>query len=156
MSTHADLAPRASIATKVAQLPHLSMEALWALWDDYFDERPAHHHRGWIESRLAYRIQEQAFGGLKSTVRRRLEEIGEDGMLPPKLAREAAQLPRGTVLSRVFDDVEHRVLVRGVRDFEYEGKRFASLSAIARSITGSQWSGPAFFGLKARGRKGSA
>jgi hypothetical protein len=46
--------------------------------------------------------------------------------------------------------------VRGVRDFEYEGKRFASLSAIARSITGSQWSGPAFFGLKARGRKGAA
>ena len=49
----------ASVAARVAALPHLSMDDLWALWDDHFDERPGHHHRTWLESRLAYRIQER-------------------------------------------------------------------------------------------------
>ncbi|WP_159126428.1 DUF2924 domain-containing protein, partial [Klebsiella pneumoniae] len=49
-----------------------------------------------------------------------------------------------------FDDVEHRVLVRGPNDFEYQGQRFKSLTAIARHITGTPWSGPAFFGLKTK------
>ena len=62
MTTHADQAGPASVAARVAELPHLPMERLWALWDEYFDERPHHHHRTWIESRLAYRIQERAFG----------------------------------------------------------------------------------------------
>ena len=53
-----------------------------------------------------------------------------------------------------IDDVEHRVLVRGPNDFEYQGQRFKSLTAIARHITGTPWSGPAFFGLKTKdGRK---
>ncbi len=58
------------------------MDNLWALWDEHFDERPNHHHRTWLESRLAYKIQERALGGLKSSVRRKLEEIGETGILP--------------------------------------------------------------------------
>lgn len=54
MTAHAP--SKSSIAARVAALPHLSMGDLWALWDEHFDERPAHHHRGWLESRLAYRI----------------------------------------------------------------------------------------------------
>ena len=60
-------------------------------------------------------------------------------------ARHAAQ---PTVLTRVFDGVEHRVRVVGLRDFEYQGRRFKSLSAVARAIAGCPWSGPVFFGLK--------
>lgn len=59
-----------SVAARVAGLPHLSMDDLWKLWDEHFDERPGHHHRGWLESRLAYKIQERAFGGLKPSLRR--------------------------------------------------------------------------------------
>lgn len=151
MTAHA--APNTSVALQIARIPHLSMEDLWQLWDEYFDERPGHHHRGWLESRLAYNIQERAFGGLKPSLRKKLEEIGETGLLPKQLRGDAQRLLPGTVLTRVFDDVEHRVLVRAANDFEYQGKRFKSLSAVAKHITGTQWSGPLFFGLKAPATK---
>jgi hypothetical protein len=112
---------------------------LWALWDDHFDERPGHHHRVWLESRLAYRMQERAFGGLKPSVRKKLEEIGETGMLPKQLRAIANRLLPGTILTRIYDDVEHRVLVRGSNDFEYQGQRFKSLTALpatSRAATG--------------------
>jgi hypothetical protein len=58
------------------------MSDLWALWDEHFDERPNHRHRTRLESRLAYKIQKRAFGGLKPATRRKLEEIDETGILP--------------------------------------------------------------------------
>ena len=89
MTTHAGPADPATVAARVAQLPHLPMDSLWALWDEYFEERPKHHHRTWLESRLAYRIQERAFGALKPATRRKLEEIGETGILPRQLRHDA-------------------------------------------------------------------
>lgn len=142
-----------SISARIAQLPELSMDSLWALWDEYFDERPNHHHRTWIESRLAYKIQEEAFGGLKRSTRKKLEEIGETGLLPKSLQSEASRLLPGTVLTRDFDDVEHKVIVLGPKDFEYRGQRFKSLTAVAKRITGCPWSGPAFFGLKTNAKE---
>ena len=142
----------ATVAARVAQLPQLSMEQLWSLWDDHFDERPGHHQRVWLESRLAYRMQERAFGGLKPSVRKQLEEIGQTGLLPRAMRRDANRLLPGTMLTRVFDDVEHRVVVRGPNDFEYDGRRYTSLSAIACHIAGTRWSGPAFFGLTTKER----
>lgn len=156
MTAHAPRPDMASIASRVAQLPHLSMDNLWALWDEHFDERPNHHHRTWLESRLAYKIQERAFGALKPAVRRRLEEIGQTGLLPKRLQRDSDRLLPGAVLTRVYDHVEHRVSVRGLRDFDYQGQRFTSLSAIARAITGCPWSGPLFFGLKSGQKKRQA
>jgi len=156
MKTHADPGSAVSVASRVAQLPHLSMDRLWGLWDEYFDERPNHHHRTWLESRLAYRMQERAFGALKGATRRKLEDIGATGILPARLRRDADRLLPGTVLTRSFDDTEHRVLVRGMRDYEYNGQRFTSLSAVAKAITGTHWSGPMFFGLKTRSQRGDA
>ena len=147
--THPDAA---TVAARVAHLPHLSMDQLWALWDDHFDERPGHHHRVWLESRLAYRMQERAFGGLKPSIRKQLEDVGETGLLPRGMRRDANRLLPGTMLTRVFDDVEHRVLVRGPNDFEYQGRRYTSLTAIACHIAGTRWSGPAFFGLTTKER----
>jgi hypothetical protein len=141
------------LALRLAELPHLTMTQLWRLWDEYFDERPNHHHRTWLESRLAYRMQERAYGALKPLLRRKLETIGETGLLPGRLQNQADQLLPGTELRRSFDNVEHRVIVHGVRDFEYRGQRFKSLSAIARVITGCTWSGPVFFGLKESGKR---
>lgn len=147
MTTHAP-PPTTSVAAQVAALPHHSMEDLWQLWDEHFDERPSHHHRGWLESRLAYKIQERAFGRLKPSLRKKLEEVGETGLLPKSLRADSHRLLPGTILTRTYDDIEHRVLVRGPNDFEYQGQRFKSLSAVAGHITGSHWSGPVFFGLK--------
>lgn len=82
----------ATITARVAQLPHLSMEQLWALWDDHFDERPGHHQRVWLESRLAYRMQVHAFGRLKPTVRYRLAASRRTGV-PPQAAPQAQESP---------------------------------------------------------------
>lgn len=152
MSTPAPYPDAATVAARVAHLPHLSMEQLWTLWDEHFDQRPGHHQRIWLESRLAYRMQERAFGGLKPSIRKQLENAGETGLMPKAMRRDANRLLPGTMLMRVFDGVEHRVLVRGPNDFEYEGRRYTSLSALARHISGTHWSGPAFFGLNAKER----
>jgi len=153
MTAHAPSSQTHPISARIAQLPHLPMSDLWRLWDDHFDTRPGNHHRGWLESRMAYRMQERAFGGLKPSLRKRLEAIGETGILPAQLRQQAQRLMPGTVLARTYDDREHRVLVRGPGDFEYLGQRFKSLSAIARRITGTHWSGPLFFGLREPGTK---
>ena len=153
MTTHAPLPDTATVSARIAQLSLLPMDSIWAMWDEHFDQRPNHHHRTWLESRLAYKLQERALGSLKVSVRRKLESIGETGVLPKNLQREADRLLPGTILTRIYDDVEHHVLVRGVRDFEYRGQRFTSLTAVAKVITGCPWSGPLFFGLKARSKQ---
>ena len=153
MTTHAPLPDTATVSARIAQLSLLPMDCIWAMWDEHFDQRPNHHHRTWLESRLAYKLQERALGSLKVSVRRKLESIGETGVLPKNLQREADRLLPGTILTRIYDDVEHHVLVRGVRDFEYRGQRFTSLTALAKVITGCPWSGPLFFGLKARSKQ---
>ena len=142
-----------SITVQIAAIPNLSMIQIWELWDEYFPARPRHHHRTWLETRLAYAIQARAFSGLKSAVRRKLELIGETGKLPDRLRRDADRLLPGSILTRTYDEIEHRVLVRGMRDFEYQGQRFSSLSAISRHITGTHCSGPLFFGLRREGIK---
>lgn len=134
-------------AARVAALPNLPMKELWALWDEYFPRRPGHHNRNYVEARVAYRIQEDAFGGLKPEVRSQLIRIGEaQSRIRTRATRDIRIVP-GTVLVREYGEREHRVTALADGGFEYEGRRFKSLSAAARHITGSQWSGPVFFGL---------
>ncbi|MDP2431827.1 MAG: DUF2924 domain-containing protein [Pseudomonadota bacterium] len=136
-----------TVAARVAALPRLPMKNLWALWDQYFPRRPSHHNRNYVEGRVAYKIQEEAFGGLTPEVRRQLIRIGEaQSKIKSRTVNDIRIVP-GTVLVREYGDREHRVTAQGDGGFEYAGQRFKSLSAVARHITGSQWSGPVFFGL---------
>ena len=119
-------------------------------WRLLFDNEPPPFNRKYIENRLAYRIQELAYGGLKPETIRRLEKLGEelDGGKVNVRKRPANDRPvSGTRLIRDYQGVEHCVTVRD-NDFEYQGRPYKSLSAIARAITGTQWNGLAFFGLK--------
>lgn len=137
-----------SVTALLARLPEMDMEALWALWDKHFSERPRNHHRGFVQSRLAYRIQEQAYGGLKPATRRELERIGESGELPRKHKKGGQRtVAPGTVLVREYDGRELRVTALPDGRFELEGRVFRSLTAVTRFLTGAAWSGPAFFGL---------
>ena len=139
--------PTPSLAARVAALPKLPMQALWSLWDQYFPNRPAHHHRAYVESRVAYKLQEEVLGGLKAEVRQQLIRIGAaQSKMSSKKTGDIAVVP-GTVLIREHANREHRVVALTDGGFEYEGKRFRSLSAVARQITGTQWSGPVFFGF---------
>ena len=119
-------------------------------WRQLFEGEPPAFNRRYLESRLAYRIQELAYGGLKPETVRRLEKMGEelDGGRVDVRKRPANDRPiSGTRLIRDYQGIEHCVTVRD-NDFEYQGRPYKSLSAIARAITGTQWNGLTFFGLK--------
>ncbi len=136
------------IVAQIAQLPRLPMENLWVLWDEFFDRRPGHHQRTYIESRIAYKLQERAFGGLPTALRRRLEKIGETGEVPNQKRRTESQVAPGTVMVREYNGLTYRIMVLDDNRFELDGRPYKSLSAVARAITGSTYSGPVFFGLK--------
>ncbi len=142
-----------TLASQLAELPHLPSPSLWALWDLHFERRPAHHHRTYLESRLAYKLQENALGGLPTTVRRKLEKIGETGLIPGLDKQADSRLVPGTTLVREFNGIAHRVTVLPDGRFEWRGQPYKSLSGVARAITGTPWSGPVFFGLKTTARK---
>lgn len=145
-----DFAMNDSISAQVAALPGLPMKDLWVLWDAHFPRRPAHTNRHYVESRLAYRLQEQAYGPLPAGVRRYLVERGAQFSKIRQAGRGTeCHLMPGTVLVREWDEREYRVTVTADGLYELNGQRFKSLSAAARHITGTQWSGPKFFGLKA-------
>lgn len=139
---------QASVAAQIANLACRPMSELWTLWDRYFQSRPEYPNRTHVESRIAYKLQEEAFGGLSPVIKQRLEAIGANHSKIKLRARPREfHFAPGTMLVREWGEREHRVTVTAQGLFEYEGGQFSSLTAVARHITGSHWSGPLFFGL---------
>jgi len=143
---------QSTVSAQLAAIPNLPMAELWVLWDAHFPRRPKHINRNFLESRLAYRIQEQAYGPLAAAVRRHLADCGaKHSQIKVERKGEGRgaelHLMPGTTLVREWDEREYRVTVTADGMYELDGKRFKSLSAAARHITGTQWSGPKFFGL---------
>jgi hypothetical protein len=141
-----------TVLARVAALKTARTIDLKQQWRKLFGTEPPPYNRRFLESRLAYRIQELAYGGLKSETIARLEAIAEDldGGDSERRWRPAKDRPiAGTRLIREWQGVEHCVTVRD-DGFEYQGRPFQSLSAIARAITGTRWNGWIFFGLKNR------
>ena len=137
------------ITTKLEKLPSLPKAALCVLWQELF-EKPVHPklRREMMIPILAYRIQEKAYGGLKPSTRKRLEKLAQELNRDPKAQLQAPQqIKAGTKLLRQWRGETHEVAVADW-GFEYRGKHYESLSDIARRITGTRWSGPAFFGLR--------
>jgi hypothetical protein len=138
------------VLARVAALKTARTIDLKQQWRELFGTEPPPYNRRFLESRLAYRIQELAYGGLKPETLERLEALAEDldGGDPARRRRPAKDRPiAGTRLIREWQGVEHCVTVRD-EDFEYQGRPYKSLSAVARAITGTRWNGLIFFGLK--------
>jgi hypothetical protein len=139
---------------EIAALPAMNIAQLRVMWQQRLKEAPPSHVRKQLlVPILAYKLQEQAYGGLRPEIRRQLEKIAgryrQDGKARVEPIREPKRIKPGTRLLRQWNGETHRVLV--VEDgFEYEGQRYKSMSMIARKITGTRWSGPLFFGLKDR------
>lgn len=131
-------------------LPRMDKTALCKKWQELFNKTaPKHLRKEFIVRILAYKIQENAFGGLSATTRRRLRQIAtslENGNYKPKV--DQGPIKPGTRLIREWRGMTHTVSVTET-GFEFQGNRYRSLSEIARLITGTRWSGPLFFGLKA-------
>ena len=144
--------PPAQVLPRLAALKTAPIAQLKQQWRELFGKDAPPFSRSYITSRLAYRIQELAYGGLKRETRARLEALGEqlDGgnAVLRRIRADGRPLP-GTRLVREYDGIQHVVTVRP-DDFEFEGRPYRSLSAIARHITGTRWNGWTFFGLKAR------
>ena len=139
-----------NIVAQIAALKRADTPALKARWRELFGAEPPPYNRRFLESRLAYRLQELAYGGLSAdTVARLVALAGEAATGRAKGSKKAlSDRPvSGTRLIREWKGVEHHVTVRDA-DFEYQGRPFKSLSAIARAITGTRWNGLVFFGLK--------
>lgn len=138
-----------SIVARVAALRTADFADLKQMWRDLFQQEPPLFNRRFLESRLAYRIQELAMGGLKRDTIKRLERLGEqlDGGKQSVRSRRIDGRPiAGTRLIRNWEGADCEVLV-GLDYFEYAGQRYKSLSSIARTITGTNRNGWTFFGF---------
>jgi hypothetical protein len=141
-----------ALEDEMAGLIALSKAELLAKWRERLKQPPPSHlNKPILVPLLAYRLQEQAFGGLKPAYKRRLRELAEGFERNPnraaKTVSSSARIKPGTRLIRQWDGQTHQVTV-AEDGFEYKGERYKSLSEIARLITGTRWSGPLFFGLK--------
>jgi hypothetical protein len=135
-----------TVLAQIAALKTKSTPELRDMWRELFGKEPPVLGRRYLEDRLAYRIQELHFGGLSDRAR------SQSDQLEPKAARrrDPGRPIAGTQLRREWKGVEHVVTVRE-HDFEYGGRPYRSLSAVAREIAGSRWNGWTFFGLRRNG-----
>ena len=116
----------------------------------YGSEPPGRISRDLLVRALAYRIQEQALGGLKPSTRRLLAKVAADASARrPILLAPEPDLKPGTVLLREWHGTRHQVIFRE-DGIVLNGKTYKSLSQVAYRITGTKWSGPRFFGLNAK------
>jgi hypothetical protein len=139
-----------TVLAQLAALKGAPADALKARWRELFDGEPPAYNRRFLESRLAYRIQELAYGGLTPETLERLKALAKQQAAnegPARKDRPVFRPVAGTRLIREWEGVEHCVTVR-TDDFEYMGRPYKSLSSVAREITGTKWNGWVFFGLK--------
>lgn len=163
-----------TIQQQIDELRDMPVSRLRERYAEVFGEPTASGNRQWLFRRVAWRIQSLAEGDLSERARRRAAELARDvdvRVRPPgepesESVRAGARLVTitgrlasagtdrlpaiGSVLRRTFKDMEHEVTVLP-HGFEYEGKTYRSLSAVATAITGSHWNGFLFFGLTKKG-----
>jgi hypothetical protein len=141
--------PDERVHADIAELETMSLHDLRATWKRlYRIEAPRFFRRELLVRACAYQIQVKAYGGLSPKTRRRLLKIAaeaEQGTFTT--AGAPRRLRPGTRLVRSYDGVTHTVDVLA-DGFAWNGQKFRSLSAIAKAITGTNWNGHSFFGLK--------
>jgi hypothetical protein len=134
----------AAIEAEIAHLRSLALDALRRRWRVVFGRMPpAALSKDLLGRMIAWRLQEQVFGGLDRESLSFLEGLARHGGSPRR------QLKPGTVLVREYQGQRHTVTV-APDGFNWQGTTYTSLSAIARAITGTAWSGPRFFALARR------
>jgi hypothetical protein len=139
-----------TLEAETVQTGDLGLHELRGLWRQRLGTPPQHLSADLTRRRLAYELQVREYGGLKPETRRRLKQFYKAFKADPHHTPSSnLGLKPGLVLSREWNGTEHRVTVLE-KGFEYCDEQYGSLSQVARRITGSRWSGPAFFGLKHR------
>ena len=139
---------RETVSADLTNLQQLSLDELRDQWTALYESLcPQRMSRITLRRALAHRIQENAFGGLDSATLRRLDRAAADLGAGRSLTTTGPRIKPGTRLLREWQGTVHEVIVLE-KSVEYRGEPWPSLSAVAREITGTRWSGPRFFGLK--------
>jgi hypothetical protein len=159
-----------SVIKEIARLKRLPVAELRLEWRRLYGEESRSRNRDFLWKRLAWRVQELAYGGLDEATKQRLAELAPetyirarrpngfdpDGVVDappaPVTSKRDDRLPTpGTVLTRSWHGTEIRVLVHE-DGYEQNGTIYGSLSALTRAVTGQRWNGRLFFGLTTRKR----
>ena len=153
-----DPATDGPVLAQLAAMQRLSVVELKAKWEALFGTPAPNNARAFLELRIGYRIQELTYGGLTKETRRVLDLLADE--VEGKISRKSMVAdPRnpvvGTRLVREWDGAEHTVTV--LRDgYDWQGRKFRSLSAVAKAITGTNWNGFRFFGMREKKREDRA
>ena len=130
-----------NVEEQIARITTMRIGELRRTWRDVFSsEPPLAFSKDLLARALAYRLQEQAYGGLSAATTRLLRSLAKPGAEPPR------RVKTGSVIVREHKGVLHEVMVLP-GGFCWRGETYDSLSTIARKITGVSWNGPRFFGL---------
>ena len=145
---------RLSLDDEIAHLRDLDLRSLRARWKSTFRRQPPSHlPRHLLFAVLAYRLQADAWGDLDPVVARLLKQMATGEGTPgasrrmDAFGRRRDELKPGTILTREWNAQAHRVMVVD-EGFAWNGKTYDSLSRVAFAITGTNWNGPRFFGLR--------
>ena len=142
-----------NLETRSFDLTSLSASELERLWRQHLGDRvPDHLPKSLLARLLAYRLQVEQQGGLSKKAMAYLKVIETDlrnGKVPETPYPEEQRLKPGCQLLREHDGIDHRVTVLE-GGYQWNGKTFASLSSVAKAITGTNWNGHRFFGLKVK------
>jgi hypothetical protein len=142
--------PARTLDDRLAAIARLDMSALRSAWEDQFGRPPPMSlSRRLLELAASYHVQAKVYGGLKPALRRRLLQAATSLSSPGTGAparKRSGKLTPGSRLVREWQGRSHSVEV-AEEGFLYAGRRYGSLSEVARTITGARWSGPRFFGL---------
>lgn len=123
----------------IVEIERLDIQGLRDMWRRHLGAPPPIRSRDLLRRMLAFELQAAVYGGLSSDLKRRLRTKA------PAQRRKRTLQP-GTMLIREWRGERHSVQVLP-NGFEHLGSRYASLSEVARAITGARWSGPRFFGV---------
>ena len=149
-----------TVLQQVAALRKMPLAALRRRWQALFGTDPPGYSAEHMVRRLAYRLQELRYGGLSDAAARRLADESRAvataaGKGRKRRPKRSTGLAPGTRLVREWHGQRHEVTACHDGALEYAGKRFRTLSAVAKAISGQHCSGPRFFGLPTAGRGGA-
>ena len=137
-----------NVEAEVERLKTMPIVELRALWRAKFkSEPPKAFGPDLLRRSIAYRIQEEAYGGLDRTTARLLQQLKAQMRKTPGRIVLPRRIKPGAILVRRWNGQSHRVTVLD-EGFAHNGKTYQSLSVIARLITGTRWNGPRFFSLR--------
>jgi hypothetical protein len=140
----------AELEAKLDALAAMDTDGLRREWRRLYRSNPPRRlKRDLMALAIAWKLQEQVYGGLSAALRRRIGKLGKELEAEGGGQNTAIRLKPGAKLVREWGGETHTVLVTD-EGFEWRGQACRSLSMIAREITGTRWSGPRFFGLAKR------